>query len=108
VKLKEAFELRKSKILPIGTIKKWGGKKYQKTSQGWIPYSEKQQITKKRLKRFHKEMRSKYGGGWVGEVLLRGKMKLVELLINQGKARKQRADGHFKISFAKSNEDREN
>lgn len=29
--------IEKAKPLPVGTVKQWGGKKYQKQAQGWIP-----------------------------------------------------------------------
>ena len=98
--------------MAMGSIRTWGEKRYQKTPQGWKKLAEKEKKreakhTEKRLKQFHKEMRAEHGGGWVGEVMLRGKMKLVEALEKRGKARITRADGHFKVMFMKSDDELE-
>lgn len=37
---KEFQALTKGKKLPDGTIREWGGKKYQKKGGKWVPYTE--------------------------------------------------------------------
>lgn len=107
--IKESLTVRKSTaVLPIGTIRTWGKRRFKKIPKGWVPVTEKKstEISKRELKQFHKKMRTKYGGGWVGELLLRGKMKLVNALVKRGKAQVTRANSHFKVMFLKAEEEK--
>ena len=88
--------------MPVGTIRTWEGRKYLKTSQGWITHSDEDKQFKKKAKIFHKEMREEHGGSWVGEGAVKHKIRLVSLLIDQGKAEAVKANGHIKVRFIKS------
>ncbi len=109
VSLKKALKIRLKKsaaTMVMGSIRRWGAEQiaHKKTPQGWVRVKEdKPKVDRAQLKKFHKEMREEYGGGWIGPAMIKYKMNLVRLLENEGKAQvEQLGKGHYRVRFLKS------
>lgn len=103
-----------ARAVALGTQAIWSGRKYEKTAEGWKTVGKdrvekiKAKMLQRKAKLFHKEMRTKYGGGWAAGEDIKAKETLVDILIKQGKAKKKTLEtGVIAIQFLKAIEELE-